>query len=442
MKYSRQDIIEMIEEEDVEFIRLQFTDIFGAIKNVAITVSQLEKVLDGKCTFDGSGIDGYFRLEETDMYLKPDLDTFTVFPWRPQHGRVARFICDVYTSDGKPFEGDSRYVLKKVLEEAESMGYTFNVGPELEFFLFHTDDNGNPTTLSHEKAGYFDVGPLDLGENARRDMVLNLEEMGFVIEKSYHESSIAQHEIDFKYSDGLNTADNVMTFKMAVKSIAKKHGLYATFMPKPKTEGVGSGMHLNMSLIKDDKNVFDDPNGKLGLSKEAYWFMAGIIKHIKGITMISNPLVNSYKRLQFNGEAPSFIAWSDKGRTPLIRVAPFRGENTKIELRSPDPSSNPYLVLALCLAAGLDGIKNQYECPEKFEGDFSAMTKEQIEKAGIDALPNNLIAAMEEFKKDEFLRNILGQHITDKMLEAKMHESVEYMNYVSQWEIDQYLYKF
>lgn len=258
MKYTKQEIMNMIEEEDVEFIRLQFTDMFGTMKNVAITVSQLEKALNNQCMFDGSSIEGFARIEESDMYLYPDLDTFTIFPWRPQQGKVARFICDIYRPDGTPFEGDPRYVLKKVLKEAENMGYTFDVGPECEFFLFHTDDNGNPTTLSHEKAGYFDLGPIDLGENARRDMVLNLESMGFEVESSHHEVAPAQHEIDFKYDNALVTADNIMTFKLTIKSIAKRHGLHATFMPKPKSGINGSGMHINMSLNKDGKNIFND----------------------------------------------------------------------------------------------------------------------------------------------------------------------------------------
>lgn len=442
MRYTKQDILNLIEEEDVEFIRLQFTDIFGAMKNVAITISQLEKALNNQCTFDGSAIDGYLRLAETDMYLHPDLDSFAIFPWRPQQGKVARFICDVYTADGRPFEGDSRQVLKKVTDEAHKMGYKFNVGPELEFFLFHTDDNGNPTTITHEQAGYFDIGPIDLGENARRDIVLNLEDMGFEIETSHHEASPAQHEIDFKYSDALTTADNVMTFKMAVKSIAKRHGLYATFMPKPRKDGAGSGMHINMSLIKNGKNIFDSPEGKLGLSDEAYYFMAGIIKHIKGMAILTNPIVNSYKRLTPEYEAPMYVAWSDVSRMPLLRVAPFRGEGTRIELRSPDTACNPYLVLAACLEAGLDGIKNKYKCPEKFDGNFGAMTKEEIENMGIASLPMNLMEAVCEFKKDTFLHKLLGGHITEKMIEAKTSEWNKYMSQVTSWELEQYLYKF
>lgn len=442
MKYTKQDIINLIEEEDVEFIRLQFTDMFGAMKNVAITVSQLEKAFENKCSFDGSSIDGYLRLAETDMYLHPDLDTFVVFPWRPQQGKVARLICDVYTPDGKPFVGDSRLVLKKVIKEAKEMGYSFDVGPELEFFLFHTDDNGNATTITHEQAGYFDVGPVDLGENARRDMVLNLEDMGFEIETSHHEASPAQHEIDFKYSDALSTADNVMTFKMTVKSIAKRHGLHATFMPKPKHGVNGSGMHINMSLTKDGKNVFDDPNGKMGLSQEAYWFMAGIIKHIKGMAVLTNPLVNSYKRLVPGYEAPMYIAWSDVSRMPLLRVPSFRGEGTRIELRSPDTACNPYLTLAACLAAGLDGIKNKLQCPEKVDKNMIGASEKELRELGIDMLPLDLKEAVQEFKKDSFMQELLGKHITEKYIEAKTREWDEYMSQVTLWEVDQYLYKF
>ena len=320
-RYTKDDIFRMVEEEDVEFIRLQFTDIFGTLKNIAITSSQLEKALDNKCMFDGSSVEGFVRIEESDMYLYPDYDTFEIFPWRPQQGKVARLICDVHTPDGKPFEGDPRWILKKTIKEANEMGYRFDVGPECEFFLFHTDDNGLPTTLSHEKAGYFDLGPNDLGENIRRDMVLTLEDMGFEIEASHHEVAPAQHEIDFKYDEALKTADNIQTFKMTVKTIAKRHGLYATFMPKPKFGISGSGMHINMSLATEEgKNIFADENGKIGLSDDAYHFIAGIMKHARGMSAITNPLVNSYKRLVPGYEAPVYIAWSAKNRSPLIRI--------------------------------------------------------------------------------------------------------------------------
>ena len=442
-RYTKDDIFRMVEEEDVEFIRLQFTDIFGTLKNIAITSSQLEKALDNKCMFDGSSVEGFVRIEESDMYLYPDYDTFEIFPWRPQQGKVARLICDVYTPDGKPFEGDPRWILKKTIKEANEMGYRFDVGPECEFFLFHTDDNGLPTTLSHEKAGYFDLGPNDLGENIRRDMVLTLEEMGFEIEASHHEVAPAQHEIDFKYDEGLKTADNIQTFKMTVKTIAKRHGLYATFMPKPKFGISGSGMHINMSLATEEgKNIFADENGKIGLSDDAYHFIAGIMKHARGMSAITNPLVNSYKRLVPGYEAPVYIAWSAKNRSPLIRIPASRGNGTRVELRNPDPTANPYLVLALCLAAGLDGIKNKIEVPESVDCNIYEMTPGERRAAGIENMPADLKEAVDCLVADEFLCSVLGEHITTKYVEAKMKEWENYTTRVSQWEIDEYLYKY
>ena len=442
-RYTKDDIFRMVEEEDVEFIRLQFTDIFGTLKNIAITSSQLEKALDNKCMFDGSSVEGFVRIEESDMYLYPDYDTFEIFPWRPQQGKVARLICDVYTPDGKPFEGDPRWILKKTIKEANEMGYRFDVGPECEFFLFHTDDNGLPTTLSHEKAGYFDLGPNDLGENIRRDMVLTLEEMGFEIEASHHEVAPAQHEIDLKYDEVLKTADNIQTFKMTVKTIAKRHGLYATFMPKPKFGISGSGMHINMSLATEEgKNIFADENGKIGLSDDAYHFIAGIMKHARGMSAITNPLVNSYKRLVPGYEAPVYIAWSAKNRSPLIRIPASRGNGTRVELRNPDPTANPYLVLALCLAAGLDGIKNKIEVPDSVDCNIYEMTPGERRAAGIENMPADLKEAVDCLVADEFLCSVLGEHITTKYVEAKMKEWENYTTRVSQWEIDEYLYKY
>ena len=440
-KYTKEDIFQMVEEEDVEFIRLQFTDIFGTLKNVAITASQLEKALNNKCMFDGSSIEGFVRIEESDMYLYPDLDTFTIFPWRPQQGKVARIICDVYCADGTPFEGDPRYILKRQIGKAAEMGYTFNVGPECEFFLFHQDENGQPTTITHEKAGYFDLGPVDLGENARRDMVLTLEDMGFEIEASHHEVAPAQHEIDFKYDEAMNTADNIMTFKLAVKTIAKRHGLFASFMPKPKCGINGSGMHINMSLSKDGKNIFDDVNGELGLSKEAYYFIGGIIKHMKAITVIMNPLVNSYKRLVPGYEAPCYIAWSATNRSPLIRIPTSRGQETRVELRNPDPAANPYLALAVCLAAGLDGIKKEIEPPAEVPENIYELDDDERESRGIESLPADLHDAIGELKKDAFIQEVLGQHITNKYIEAKEAEWMQYRTQVTGWEIEEYLYK-
>ena len=440
-KYTKQDIMQLVEEEDVEFIRLQFTDMFGTLKNVAITKSQLEKALNNQCMFDGSSIEGFVRIEESDMYLYPDLDTFCIFPWRPQQGKVARIICDVYCADGTPFEGDPRYILRKEIARAAKMGYTFDVGPECEFFLFHTDEDGQPTTISHEKAGYFDLGPVDLGENARRDMVLTLEDMGYEIEASHHEVAPAQHEIDFKYDEALRTADNIMTFKLAVKTIAKRHGLFASFMPKPKYGINGSGMHVNMSLAKDGKNIFADPSDELGLSQEAYYFIGGIMKHMKGMTAITNPLVNSYKRLVPGYEAPIYIAWSATNRSPLIRIPAARGAGTRVELRCPDPAANPYLTLAVCLAAGLDGIEHKIMPPESVKENVFEMRISQKVKLGIESLPADLSEAVDELEKDEYIKDVLGKHITAKYTEAKRAEWAEYRAQVTQWEISEYLYK-
>lgn len=439
--YSKADIIRMVEEEDVEFIRLQFTDMFGTLKNVAITSSQLEKALNNECMFDGSSIEGFVRIEESDMYLHPDLDTFTIFPWRPQQGKVARIICDVYGTDQKPFEGDPRYILKKVIKEAADMGYQFDVGPECEFFLFHQDDEGQPTTISHERAGYFDLGPVDLGENARRDMVLTLEDMGFEIEASHHEAAPAQHEIDFRYDEALKTADNIMTFKLAVKTIAKRHGLFASFMPKPKYGINGSGMHINMSLFKDGKNIFADESDELGLSQETYYFIGGIMKHMKGMSVITNPLVNSYKRLVPGYEAPIYIAWSATNRSPLIRIPASRGAGTRVELRCPDPAANPYLVLAVCLAAGLDGIRNQMTPPESVTENVFEMRLSKKNQLGIESLPADLGEAIHEFEADTYIQEVLGAHITEKYMEAKKAEWADYRSQVTQWEIENYLYK-
>ena len=441
-RYTKDDIFRMVEEEDVEFIRLQFTDIFGTLKNIAITSSQLEKALDNKCMFDGSSVEGFVRIEESDMYLYPDYDTFEIFPWRPQQGKVARLICDVYTPDGKPFEGDPRWILKKTIKEANEMGYRFDVGPECEFFLFHTDDNGLPTTLSHEKAGYFDLGPNDLGENIRRDMVLTLEEMGFEIEASHHEVAPAQHEIDFKYDEVLKTADNIQTFKMTVKTIAKRHGLYATFMPKPKFGISGSGMHINMSLATEEgKNIFADENGKIGLSDDAYHFIAGIMKHARGMSAITNPLVNSYKRLVPGYEAPVYIAWSAKNRSPLIRIPSARGAGTRVELRCPDPTANPYLAMAVCLKAGLDGIKRQLPVPPSVDTNIFNLTAEEKKARHIHSLPANLREATLAMSESDFMKEAVGSHIFERYTSAKMDEWNEYTRQVTDWEISNYLYK-
>ena len=426
-RYTKQDIINMIQDNDVEFIRLQFTDIFGTLKN--------------ECMFDGSAIEGFVRIEESDMYLHPDLDTFQIFPWRPQQGKVARLICDVYRPNGEPFEGDPRYILKKVIKQAEDMGYQFEVGPECEFFLFHTDDNGMPTTITHEKGSYFDLGPVDLGENARRDMVLNLEDMGFEIEASHHEVASAQHEIDFAHNGALQTADDIMTLKLVIKSIAKRHGLHASFMPKPKSGVSGSGMHINMSMQKNGHNIFYDPEGELELSEDAYHFIAGILAHAKGITALTNPLVNSYKRLVAGYEAPIYIAWSVMNRSPLVRVPAARGKGTRVELRCPDPACNPYLVLAVCLAAGLDGIKKKLVPPARVDRNIFEMDRNEKEALHIESLPQDLCEATRELEKDAFVRNVLGEHVSEKYIEAKYKEWENYRVQVTEWEIEEYLYR-
>lgn len=441
MKYTREDIIQMVEDEDVEFIRLQFIDLFGTIKNVAITVSQLEKALDNKCKFDVSSIEGFVKIVGSDMYLHPILDTFTIFPWRPQQGKVARLICDIYNEDGTPFEGSSRYALERAIDKAAQKGYTFEACPECEFFLFNTDDEGNPTTSSPERAGYFDVGPVDLGENARRDMVLGLEDMGFEIESSHHEVSPAQHEIDFTSDGAMETADNIVTFKLAVKSIAKRHGLHASFMPKPKKGVDGSGMHVKFKLLKDGKNVLEDKSDKYGLSKEGYSFIAGILNHIKGICAISNPLVNSYKRLIPGYEAPVLLGWSVDNKIPIIKVVSGRDEDLKIELRNPDPAANPYLLFAACLYSGLEGIEKGLEAPEPITQDFYEKSLNELEEQGIDHLPTNLMHAIKALKSDDLMKEVLGKYIYKNYIRSKEEEWRQFSAVVTNWEIEHYLYK-
>ena len=442
MHYSKEDILAMVEENGVKFIRLQFTDILGTLKNVAITDRQLEKALNNHCMFDGSSINGFVRVEESDMYLRPDLDTFVIFPWRPQQGKVARLICDVYMPDGTPFEGDPRYILKKAINKAKDMGYTMNVGPECEFFLFEVDNDGNPTLKTNDKGSYFDLGPIDLGENARRDMTLALEDMGFEIETSHHEVAAGQNEIDFKYADALVTADNIATFKYVVKSIAQRHGLYATFMPKPLHGVNGSGMHINISLIKDGKNAFHNEEDELGLSSVAYNFIGGVLKHIKEICPITNPLVNSYKRLVPDYEAPVYITWSAKNRSPLIRVPSAREEGTRIELRSPDPSSNPYLVLACLLLAGLEGIKYNLEPPKCIDKNIFDLNREERKRQNIESLPESLHEAVAYMQKSDLVKEALGKNTFEYYIRAKEVEWDNYRTQVHQWEITSYLSKY
>ncbi|MCG8483613.1 MAG: type I glutamate--ammonia ligase [Clostridia bacterium] len=440
--YTNEEILKIAKELELELIHLQFTDIMGTMKNVSITQEQLEKALNGEIMFDGSSIDGFVRIEESDMYLKPDISTFTVFPWTHTE-KEARIICDIYKSDGTPFEGCPRNVLKKVIEEAKEMGFIINVGPECEFFLFQTDEKGNPSLETHDNAGYFDLAPVDLGGSARKDMTITLKEMGFEIEASHHEVAPGQHEIDFKYEDALTTADNIMTFKMVVRIVAQRHGLHATFMPKPKFDINGSGMHTNMSLATlDGKNAFYDEKGDMQLSEIAYHYLGGLIKHAKSFAALTNPTVNSYKRLVPGYEAPVLIAWSASNRSPLIRIPAKRGNSTRVELRNPDPSANPYLALATVLKAGLDGIKNKLEPPAPVNSNVYHMNDEEMEEKQIYSLPSNLSEAVAELSKNEVIKEALGSHVYEKFMDAALYEWNEYSRCISQWEIKRYLRKY
>ncbi len=436
---SKNDILKFIEQNDVKFIRLQFIDILGRLKNIAITEQQVEKALEEGVIFDASAIAGFSEVEASDMLLFPDLDTFSIIPWRPQHGKVARFICDIKNYDGSQFLGDPRYILKKSEAKAKKLGYTFNVGPECEFFLFHTDSDGRPTTKTHDAAGYCDIAPMDLGENCRREICMVLEDMGFEIEASHHENAAGQHEVDFKYSDVITAADRIMTFKMVVKTVAQRNGLYATFMPKPIYNTFGSGMHINMSLSQNGKNLFCDNDNSMDISSTAKMFGAGILQHAKGITAVANPLVNSYKRFVPGFEAPVHIAWSHMNRSPLLRVPATRGEATRLELRSPDPSCNPYLTLALILEAGLEGLEKKLAIPAPIDINTYNLTREQEKSLGIERLPSNLSLAIQEMKKDAYIKEVLGGHIFNKYISAKETEWDNYSHIVHQWEIENYL---
>jgi glutamine synthetase len=439
-KYSREDIQSLVKENNVKYIRLQFTDVLGTVKNVEIPVSQLDKALDNKMMFDGSSIEGFVRIEESDMYLFPDLDTFVIFPWTAEKGKVARFICDIYNPDGTAFAGDPRNNLRRLLEEMEELGFTeFNLGPEPEFFLFKLDEKGEPTLELNDNGGYFDLAPTDLGENCRRDIVLELEEMGFEIEASHHEVAPGQHEIDFKYAGAIKACDDIQTFKLVVKTIARKHGLHATFMPKPLFGVNGSGMHMNLSLFRNGENAFLDENSDLQLSDTARQFIAGIIKHAPAFTAVTNPLVNSYKRLVPGYEAPCYVAWSAQNRSPLIRIPASRGLSTRVEVRSVDPAANPYLAMSVLLAAGLDGIKNNLEAPKPIDRNIYVMTKEERVENGIVDLPATLAQALEVLKTDSTMKHALGEHLFEHFIEAKEIEWDMFRTQVHQWERDHYM---
>ena len=439
MALTKEDIIRIIEEEDVKFIRMQFVDVLGQLKNVAITASQIERALNGEVSIDGSSIEGFARINESDQYLVPDLNTFCIYPWRPQRGKVARFICDVRNPDGSSFVGDPRAVLRRVLQRAEKMGYIFKVGPECEFFLFQTDEDGKPTTKTNDEAGYFDLGPLDHGEATRREIILALEQVGFEIEASQHECAAGQHEIDFKYDEAMHTADNIMTFKLGVKVLAQRNGLHATFMPKPIFGEAGSGMHINMSLFRNGKNVFYNPDGERGLSAEANAFIAGLLKHVRAFTAITNPLVNSYKRLVSGYEAPCYLAWSTSNRSSLIRIPAARGQATRVELRSPDPCCNPYLALAVCLAAGLDGIEHFMTPPSEVTENLYDMDEAGLKAHGIETLPGDLYEAVELMKQDKLIMDTLGEHVAQAYIDCKDKEWAESRAHVSDWEREKYI---
>ena len=438
---TREEIMQIIEDENIQFFRLQFVDIFGFMKNVALPKSQIEKALDGNMMFDGSSIDGFVRINESDMYLKPDYDTFSVLPWRNKEGvAAARIICDVHKSDGTPFEGCPRVNLKRVLAEAKDLGYTMNVGTEAEFFLFEKDEDGRATTVTNDVAGYFSLDPEDTGNDCRREIIETLEKMGFEIEASHHEVAEGQHEINFKYADALAAADNTVTFKWVVKSIAAKHGLHATFMPKPIFGINGSGMHTNQSLFNlDGTNAFFDESGPLQLSKVAYSYIAGSLKNARAFAAVTNPLVNSYKRLVPGYEAPVYCAWSASNRSALVRIPASRGISTRTEIRCPDPTCNPYLALAMMLNSGLDGVKNNLTPPDAVNKDIFKMTPAQMEADGIGVLPASLQEAIQAFAENPISKETLGEHIFSKYIEAKEKEWDRYRTAVTDWELDEYL---
>ena len=439
--YTKDEIRQMVKDEDIRFLRVMFTDLLGTIKSVDLPVSQLDKLMDNKIMFDGSSIDGFVRIEESDMYLYPDMSTWLVFPWGADHGKVARVICSVHMTDGTPFSGDPRNNLKRVVKEMQKMGFkSFNIGPEPEFFLFKTDDNGNPTTKVNDSENYFDMEPADIGEDCRRDIVVALEKMGFDVEAAHHEVAPGQHEVDFKYSNALEAADNIQTFKLVVKTIAKKYGLHATFMPKPLSGINGSGMHLNMSLFtQDGKNAFYDENDKDQLSETAYHFLGGLMKHARSYTAIVNPIVNSYKRLVPGYEAPVYVAWSTSNRSPLVRIPNDRGMGTRLELRSADPAANPYLAIAAVLEAGLDGLRNNLPPVHNVDENIYDMTVKERKSKGIVNLPDTLHSALKDLADDEVIKGSMGEHLYQSFEEAKTREYDAYRAHVSDWERQRYM---
>ncbi|EHN59573.1 type I glutamate--ammonia ligase [Oenococcus kitaharae] len=445
-KLTKAAIKEAVKEEGVDFLRVMFTDVFGMIKNVEIPVSELDTVLDNNLLFDGSSIDGFVRIEESDMYLYPDLDTFKILPdtMTGEHdGKVAMIVANVYTSSREVFEGDPRNNLIRVLREMKADGFSdFNVGTEPEFFLFKVGEDGKPTMELNDNGGYFDLAPLDLGEHVRREIVLTLEKMGFEVEAAHHEVAPGQHEVDFRYADAVTAADHIQLFKLIVKTVARKYGYYATFMPKPIAGINGNGMHTNMSLSKDGKNVFDDPTDKLGLSETAYHFLGGLLTHAENFVAITNPTVNSFKRLTPGFEAPVYIAWSASNRSPMVRIPASRGAATRLELRMVDPTANPYLAFAVVLASGLDGIEKKITPEHSVDKNIFRMDADERQKAGIKDLPDTLLAAVQNLERDEVVTAAISKRIADTFVEAKKLEYQSYRASVSKWELDQYLETF
>ena len=441
---EEQAVLDEIEEQNVDFLRLQFTDILGVVKNVSVPAHQAEKAFTEGIYFDGSSIEGFVRIQESDMRLVPDPDTFAVLPWRNDgDSGAARLICDIVDTDGEPFIGGPRQVLKSVLDDAEEMGYSVSIGPEPEFFLFEKDDDGNATTIPHDNGGYFDLAPKDLASDVRKEIIFTLEEMGFEIEASHHEVAEGQHEINFKYDDALGTADNIATFRAVVRAVAEQHDLHATFMPKPIAEINGSGMHSHISLFDEDgNNAFADDDDEFNLSETAYQFMGGVLNHAEAFTAVTNPTVNSYKRLVPGYEAPIYVAWSDTNRSALVRVPDAAGVSARFEVRSPDPSCNPYLGYAALIAAGLHGIETDADPGDPVQEDIYEFDDEKRQEYGIDTLPPNLGAAVEELEADEVISGALGPHVSEKFPEAKSQEFSEYLTQVSQWEKDRYLETF